>query len=263
MARRSPHAVEPVRVRAAAAARNPVRFGSQLSQAAARHVSRRGCRRGGQFQGPHLRLQPRRQQPWPGLRQHRRAAARVRPDGNYLREIGKNLYAWSFAHTVRVDKDDNIWATDKGSDMIIKFNPGRPRADGVRPQAGSLGEDRAARARQSAASPMRTAASASPPTSPGIPPATSTSATATSMPASPRSARTATGSSPGASTATARASSTCSTPSRPTPRTTSMWATATTGASRCSTPTATSSARSGSTCRRRPTRTPRSATCPT
>src|SRR5216684_5558216 len=44
-------------------------------------------------------------------------------NGMYLREIGKNLYAWAFAHTVRVDKDDNIWATDKGSDMIIKFNP--------------------------------------------------------------------------------------------------------------------------------------------
>src|SRR6266852_2304538 len=44
-------------------------------------------------------------------------------DGTYLREIGKGLYAWAFAHTVRVDKDDNIWATDKGSDMIIKFNP--------------------------------------------------------------------------------------------------------------------------------------------
>jgi len=45
------------------------------------------------------------------------------PDGKYLREIGKNLYAWSFAHAVRVDKDDNIWAIDKGSDMVIKFNP--------------------------------------------------------------------------------------------------------------------------------------------
>ena len=43
-------------------------------------------------------------------------------NGKYVREIGKNLYAWSFAHTVRIDKDDNIWATDKGSDMIIKFN---------------------------------------------------------------------------------------------------------------------------------------------
>jgi sugar lactone lactonase YvrE len=45
------------------------------------------------------------------------------PDGKFIREIGKNLYAWSFAHTVRIDKDDNIWATDKGSDMIVKFNP--------------------------------------------------------------------------------------------------------------------------------------------
>src|SRR5258708_21340412 len=44
-------------------------------------------------------------------------------DGKYIREIGHNLYAWSFAHTVRIDKDDNIWAADKGSDMAIKFNP--------------------------------------------------------------------------------------------------------------------------------------------
>ena len=43
-------------------------------------------------------------------------------DGKFIREIGKGLYAWSFAHDVRVDKDDNIWAIDKGSDMIIKFN---------------------------------------------------------------------------------------------------------------------------------------------
>ncbi|HEX9143572.1 MAG TPA: peptidyl-alpha-hydroxyglycine alpha-amidating lyase family protein [Candidatus Binatia bacterium] len=45
------------------------------------------------------------------------------PDGKFLREIGHNLYAWAFAHTVRIDKEDNIWATDKGSDMIVKFNP--------------------------------------------------------------------------------------------------------------------------------------------
>ena len=45
------------------------------------------------------------------------------PDGRYLREIGRNLYAWAFAHTVRVDKQDNIWATDKGSDMVVKFTP--------------------------------------------------------------------------------------------------------------------------------------------
>ncbi len=45
------------------------------------------------------------------------------PGGEYIREIGRNLYAWSFAHAVRVDKDDNVWVIDKGSDMIVKFNP--------------------------------------------------------------------------------------------------------------------------------------------
>jgi hypothetical protein len=43
--------------------------------------------------------------------------------GEFLGEIGKGLYAWAFAHTVRIDKDDNIWAVDKGSDMIVKFTP--------------------------------------------------------------------------------------------------------------------------------------------
>ena len=45
------------------------------------------------------------------------------PNGEFVREIGKGLYGWSFAHTVRIDKDDNIWAVDKGSDMVIRFNP--------------------------------------------------------------------------------------------------------------------------------------------
>ena len=39
------------------------------------------------------------------------------PNGEFLGEIGKGLYGWSFAHTVRIDKDDNIWAIDKGSDI--------------------------------------------------------------------------------------------------------------------------------------------------
>ena len=43
--------------------------------------------------------------------------------GKYLREIGKGLYAWSYAHAIRFDKDDNLWAIDKGSDMIVRFNP--------------------------------------------------------------------------------------------------------------------------------------------
>jgi hypothetical protein len=45
------------------------------------------------------------------------------PNGKFVREIGKNLYAWSFGHAVRVDKQDNIWAIDKGSDMVVRFNP--------------------------------------------------------------------------------------------------------------------------------------------
>ena len=45
------------------------------------------------------------------------------PDGKFVREIGKNLYAWSFGHTVRVDRSDNVWITDKGSDMVVKFSP--------------------------------------------------------------------------------------------------------------------------------------------
>jgi len=44
------------------------------------------------------------------------------PDGKFMREIGHNLYAWSFAHSVRIDPHDNIWAADKGSDMVIEFN---------------------------------------------------------------------------------------------------------------------------------------------
>ncbi len=29
-------------------------------------------------------------------------------DGNFVREIGHNLYAWSYAHSVKVDPEDNL-----------------------------------------------------------------------------------------------------------------------------------------------------------
>jgi DNA-binding beta-propeller fold protein YncE len=45
------------------------------------------------------------------------------PDGKFMRELGKGLYGWSFAHSVRIDRDDNIWAIDKGSDIVVKINP--------------------------------------------------------------------------------------------------------------------------------------------
>lgn len=44
------------------------------------------------------------------------------PKGEFIREIGKDLYGWAFAHSVRIDRADNIWAIDKGSDMVIKLN---------------------------------------------------------------------------------------------------------------------------------------------
>lgn len=67
------------------------------------------------------------------------------PTGQYIREVAPNLYAWAFAHSVRVDKNDNIWAIDKGSDMIVRLTPqgrvvwvfGRRKesADGAEPWA--------------------------------------------------------------------------------------------------------------------------------
>ena len=44
-------------------------------------------------------------------------------NGTFVREIGKNLNAWSYAHAVRVDPQDNIWVVDKGSNMILRFTP--------------------------------------------------------------------------------------------------------------------------------------------
>jgi hypothetical protein len=39
-----------------------------------------------------------------------------------VKEWGPNNYAASFAHSVRVDKDDNVWQVDEGSGMIVKYD---------------------------------------------------------------------------------------------------------------------------------------------
>lgn len=44
-------------------------------------------------------------------------------NGKYVREIGQGLYAFMFAHGVRVDSDDNVWIVDEGSSMAVKFDP--------------------------------------------------------------------------------------------------------------------------------------------
>lgn len=41
----------------------------------------------------------------------------------FVKQWGPDNYAASFAHTVRVDKHDNVWMTDEGSNMVVKFNP--------------------------------------------------------------------------------------------------------------------------------------------
>ncbi len=42
--------------------------------------------------------------------------------GKYLREIGTGIYGFLFAQSVRVDAQDNIWAVDRGSNNVIKFD---------------------------------------------------------------------------------------------------------------------------------------------
>jgi len=44
-------------------------------------------------------------------------------NGNYVREMGQEIYGFVWAENVRVDPQDNIWAVDSGSNMIIKFDP--------------------------------------------------------------------------------------------------------------------------------------------
>ena len=71
---------------------------------------------------------------------------------------------------MRIDKDDNIWAIDKGSDMIIKFNQAG-RVVWVFGRAQGIGRRRhqAVGARRARRWPPSTDCSASRPTSPGTP----------------------------------------------------------------------------------------------
>jgi hypothetical protein len=45
------------------------------------------------------------------------------PKGVYVKEWGVGLYGLEFAHGVRVDREDNVWVVDEGTNMVIKFNP--------------------------------------------------------------------------------------------------------------------------------------------
>lgn len=44
------------------------------------------------------------------------------PDGKFMREIGApNNYIMGWAHSVRIDHDDNIWVVDDGTSLLGKF----------------------------------------------------------------------------------------------------------------------------------------------
>lgn len=57
------------------------------------------------FRGPHTRL-------W-----------EFGSDGQFIKEIGKDYFGFLFAHSVRIDRYDNIWTVDEGTNVITKFNP--------------------------------------------------------------------------------------------------------------------------------------------
>jgi NHL repeat-containing protein len=44
-------------------------------------------------------------------------------NGKFVKEWGPHNYAASFAHSVRVDRHDNVWQVDEGSGMLVKYNP--------------------------------------------------------------------------------------------------------------------------------------------
>src|SRR5215813_10841150 len=44
-------------------------------------------------------------------------------NNKFVKLWGADNYAASFAHGVRVDKYDNVWMVDEGSNMIVRFDP--------------------------------------------------------------------------------------------------------------------------------------------
>jgi len=42
--------------------------------------------------------------------------------GKFVREVGKGVYGLGYAHSVRFDRYDNLWAVDKGTNAVIRFN---------------------------------------------------------------------------------------------------------------------------------------------
>ena len=50
-------------------------------------------------------------------------------NGAYMREIGRNSYAFAMAHGVYVDAQDFVWTIDEGTNTVIKWNPATARPE--------------------------------------------------------------------------------------------------------------------------------------
>ena len=50
-------------------------------------------------------------------------------NGTFMREIGRNSYAFTMAHGVYVDAQDYVWTIDEGTNTVIKWNPNTARPE--------------------------------------------------------------------------------------------------------------------------------------
>jgi hypothetical protein len=44
-------------------------------------------------------------------------------NGKFVRELGRDIYAFVYAQSVRIDPQDNIWIVDQYANMAVKFDP--------------------------------------------------------------------------------------------------------------------------------------------
>ena len=108
-------------------------------------------------------------------------------NGKFVGEIGEGVYALTYAQSVRVDRQDNIWVVDQYSNMVVKFDPEgrvvmtfgrRPETaqsisatTAAAPAAGAGGAGRGAAAGAGAVAPQAGAAGGAPPRGGGEVPA--------------------------------------------------------------------------------------------
>ena len=119
-------------------ARAPIRLGSEFHQAAAGHAPGRGLGRGGEFEGQHLRAT---RAAAPSANAFGATASQILEfdrDGGFIRESRQEPLCLGLrAHGAHRQGRQHL-GDRQGLGHDRQDQPGRPRADGVRPQDGSL-----------------------------------------------------------------------------------------------------------------------------